>query len=158
MTTTIETKTTTETSKLSDREYLADYIRKHGPIRCSRVSSAKSVRIRSGFSVSYYGVATYDVALNAKGRLILRCVSGAPTSRRSRRLAEEDAQEGRYPVIQDIGTLSDRDAFELRRWGELTMQLRGYERNTLLDAVDAARKALAEAEAALKSFEEEHYA
>lgn len=88
---------------------LAEHIRKHGPVKAVRVSSAcASGRAKQ---YAYWGVARYEIRLTNNGMPASFCTSRAPSARRSKRLAQEDARlisdMERRVIISRIGTLDE---------------------------------------------------
>ena len=87
---------------------LTEYIKKHGSIQAVRVSSAHARG--NARKYSYWGVARYQITLNANGYPSARCLRAAPSTRRVQRLAEQDAKGTGLLVIRSIGRLSESDA------------------------------------------------
>lgn len=96
---------------------LAAWIKEHGPIPAARVSSAGCVRTRIG-GFAYYGVARYAIVIK-DGVPVARCTAGAPRARRSRRLAERDAQqvcaEEHRVLINARGPLTEEECADVLR-------------------------------------------
>jgi hypothetical protein len=95
----------------SARARLANYIRKHGPVKTVRVSSAQAKG--SAKKYAYYGAARYLIDLNRQGEPTHICLSRARSDRRSFRLAEQDAlaiaaEEGRLVVDYRTGKLNEQ--------------------------------------------------
>ena len=97
------------TALLTPIDILADVIRAHGPIPTVRVSSAQS-----GTRYNYWGAVRYELRLTRDGRVANIAQERASSDRRSRRLAERDAEEiaereGRIE-LQTIGTVGPSTA------------------------------------------------
>lgn len=85
---------------------LAHHIRRHGPIRTVRVSSAQSHT-----QYAYWGAVRYEIHLTRDGQPANVACERASSDRRSVRGAERDAAAtGRLP-LQTIGRLSEDDVF-----------------------------------------------
>jgi hypothetical protein len=93
------------------------YIRAHGPIETTRVSSAQAHGRAKQYA--YWGVATYQIRLNSAGMPTHAMREGARSDRRSERLAHLDAidyarRTGRTHVQWlAIGQISERNAARL---------------------------------------------
>ncbi len=61
------------------------------PIQCVRVSSAQARGLAKQYS--YWGAVRYEIRRNKKGQLTFTAQERASSDRRSRRLAEKDAEE-----------------------------------------------------------------
>lgn len=88
---------------------LADYVAAHGPIPTVRVSSAQARGAAKKYS--YWGAVRYELRLTRDGRVANTPLERASSDRRSKRLAERDAEllaerEGRIEM-QTIGAISD---------------------------------------------------
>ena len=88
-------------------ETIIRHIETAGPIAAVRVSSAHARGAARRYS--YWGVARYEISLDASGNPCARCKRAAPSARRSIRLAGMDAQETGLPVIRSIGGLCAAD-------------------------------------------------
>jgi hypothetical protein len=94
----------------SARERLADYVRANGPIPTVRVSSAQAKGRAKRYC--YWGAVRYAISLARDGSPKHIPLERASSDRRSRRLAQLDAeriaaQEGRVGVWFGIGKLSE---------------------------------------------------
>lgn len=94
---------------------LAEHIRKHGPIRTVRVSSAQAKGWAKGFP--YWDAVRYRLRLDRKGRPVNVPLERAASIRRSYALAEEDAleladKEGRVR-LQRIGRLDEHECLSV---------------------------------------------
>jgi hypothetical protein len=95
-------------------EILAAILREAGPVGLVRLSSAQS-----GAPYPYWGAPRYELALTKDGHPAVRAQERADSERRSRRLAERDAQarahaENRIYVGQHrVGSLRESDAERL---------------------------------------------
>lgn len=98
-------------------DQLKRYIEKHGPIKTARVSSAQARGAAKKWS--YWGVARYEMYINAKGDVVNRALERAGSDRRSTKLADDDLKtlcerEGRIYVYR-IGTITEYDALRIMK-------------------------------------------
>jgi len=104
------TTTTAATTTITAKQVLADYIRQNGPIPTVRVSSAQAKGRAKRYC--YWGIVRYEIALAKDGTPKHVALERAASERRSRRLAELDAErlakeEGSIVVWFASGKLSD---------------------------------------------------
>ena len=86
-------------------------ILRHGSrdgVPCARVSRARAKGAAKAYP--YWGTALYRCRLDARGRPSLQCTRAASSDRRSRRLAEQDAEATGRIVTRDLGRVSEDEA------------------------------------------------
>lgn len=97
---------------------LSDLIRAQGPVGAVRVSSAQARGAAKRFP--YWGAVRYEIRVGRDGTPSCVAIERASSDRRSRRLAEQDAEriaetEDRVEC-QRIGRLAEADAARVLQW------------------------------------------